>query len=451
MDWGNALGIGGLMAAGGIVATFWRSGLQVVRQLWSRIVVTMDVQGSLVGAITYYAWHHFDASAYGRRAYLGWHIFVRKHRRTELVPLEIGNENKLFWKGWRPVWIKALKGEKDKNNPGLGDGNVISISFLRGTLDPDRFLEDVCQAYNAARIKYDPYENSNRKRHYVRILTGTADWQSAAKGDQPPAAGGNHDSDDMQWAASSHRVVGYDIDELGRRQEAGSASLDLLSLDSAAAAFVQKIRLWLDAEEWYRQRSIPWRRGVLLSGSPGTGKTSLVRAIAEDLDLPVYIFDLRTLRNSEMMNHWQEMLSNTPCIALIEDIDAVFHGRENVCDNSSLSFDCLLNCIDGVRRGDGVILAVTTNNHAKIDEAMLRSGRIDQSIEMGPLDERQCLSLAQRILADYPERIEDAVRLCVGKTGAEAQELCSQIALHSYYGLEGEPALICGNGAADVR
>jgi hypothetical protein len=86
------------------------------------------------------------------------------------------------------------------------------------------------------------------------------------------------------------------------------------------------------------------------------------------------------------------MQLNVPCIALIEDIDNVFHGRENISRKhgmmsflmaskkkdgeadqpppSPLTFDCLLNCLDGVDRCDGVFTIVTTNSIDKIDPAL---------------------------------------------------------------------------------
>lgn len=184
---------------------------------------------------------------------------------------------------------------------------------------------------------------------------------------------------------------------------------------------------------YHRERSIPWRRGVGLYGLPGTGKTSLVRAIGEDLDLPVYSYDIRTLRNSELIEEWHTMLSNTPCIALIEDIDAVFHGRDNIAQRACLSFDCLLNCIDGIRRSDGVLLAVTTNNVKHIDPALSRPGRLDYMLEMGVLDKWLAEPIIQRILGDYPHLLESARDQCHGKTGADVQKICGQIALQEYW------------------
>ena len=68
----------------------------------------------------------------------------------------------------------------------------------------------------------------------------------------------------------------------------------------------------------------------MLYGPPGTGKTALARAFAEDLNMPIYVFNLAEMSNHELMRVWSEMQVNVPCIALIEDIDNVFNGRENV-------------------------------------------------------------------------------------------------------------------------
>ena len=131
----------------------------------------------------------------------------------------------------------------------------------------------------------------------------------------------------------------------------------------------------------------------MLYGPPGTGKTALARAFAEDLNMPIYVYNLAEISNHELIRDWGDMQVNVPCIALIEDVDNVFHGRENIArrDNmvqmmmpkkddkddrsrrdlyTPLTFDCLLNCLDGVERVDGVFTIITTNDISKVDPAL---------------------------------------------------------------------------------
>jgi SpoVK/Ycf46/Vps4 family AAA+-type ATPase len=184
----------------------------------------------------------------------------------------------------------------------------------------------------------------------------------------------------------------------------------LLFLPPEAHEMLDEIRKWKNAKDWYQQRNIPWQRGWLLYGPPGTGKSSLVRAIGQDLDMPIMAFDLATMSNDDFLKSWDETLSRTPCIALIEDIDGVFNGREHVAKstvNQQVSFDCLLNCISGVKRADGVFLIITTNNPEKLDLALAgpdggmpsRPGRIDRVLALKSLDEIARRDIA-KILAD---------------------------------------------------
>ena len=150
--------------------------------------------------------------------------------------------------------------------------------------------------------------------------------------------------------------------------------------------------MWRKLRDWYTERDIPWKRGWVLYGPPGTGKSAITRAIAEDLDMPLFVYSLGQMLNEDLEQSWAEMQAHVPCIALFEDFDNVFHGRENVygkpklsdliaatasANNSAgnananggsgnnggqstvlntgrLSFDCLLNCLDGVEKSNGI-------------------------------------------------------------------------------------------------
>jgi SpoVK/Ycf46/Vps4 family AAA+-type ATPase len=131
-------------------------------------------------------------------------------------------------------------------------------------------------------------------------------------------------------------------------------------------------------------------------------------------------------------------------MALIEDVDAVFNGRENVAqrDRQYLTFDCLLNCIDGIERVDGLFVVITTNRPEHIDPALggqsdgvgsTRPGRIDRVLELRPLDEAGRRKMASRILPDFPGEWERLIRDGAGDSGAQFQERCARHAISLHY------------------
>ncbi len=140
-----------------------------------------------------------------------------------------------------------------------------------------------------------------------------------------------------------------------------------------------------------------------------------------------------------MESGWRDMMSHTPCIAIIEDIDSVFDKRKNL--TGDLTFDCLLNCIDGVERSDGVFLIITTNYLEKIDSALAqidngkatRPSRIDRVIEMTNPDKNGLYKIANRILKEYPDMINNVVIDGYNDTGAQFQERCVKFALDRFW------------------
>lgn len=157
------------------------------------------------------------------------------------------------------------------------------------------------------------------------------------------------------------------------------------------------VREFLDSEEWYTLLGIPHRRGYLLYGKPGTGKTSTIHAIAGELGLEIYDIPLS---NPAIDDHsLARIISDTParCILLLEDLDCAFlHSRDEDLDDetgkdplnagyvppkSNVTLSGLLNVLDSMSSEEGRITFATTNYIENLDPALIRPGRMDVKIQ----------------------------------------------------------------------
>lgn len=138
--------------------------------------------------------------------------------------------------------------------------------------------------------------------------------------------------------------------------------------------------------KWYSDRGIPYRRGYLLYGPPGSGKTSFIQALAGELDYNICILNLSEGNlTDDRLNH---LMNNMPerSILLLEDIDAAFNKRGQSAESgfqSSVTFSGLLNALDGVTSSEETITFMTTNHPEKLDPAIMRPGRIDYKVFIG--------------------------------------------------------------------
>jgi chaperone BCS1 len=177
---------------------------------------------------------------------------------------------------------------------------------------------------------------------------------------------------------------------------------------------VEDLQAFLAARTWYLDRGIPYRRGYLLYGPPGTGKSSFIQALAGHLDFNIAILNVseRGLTD-DRLNH---LLTKVPprTIVLLEDADAAFINRrapgEDGYSGATVTFSGLLNALDGVASAEERIIFLTTNHVERLDEALIRPGRVDMTVRLGEATEYQIEQLWDRFYADVDTTGEGKAR-----------------------------------------
>lgn len=166
-------------------------------------------------------------------------------------------------------------------------------------------------------------------------------------------------------------------------------------------SLLSDMKRFTESEERYIHLGLPYRRGYLLHGPPGNGKSSLVEAIAGTLGYDLYVLSLSALAMTDQT--LLQLMSNVPTsgICLIEDVDAAFNKeREKASrDGSSVTFSGLLNAIDGVGARPGQIVMMSTNHIERLDAALLRAGRSDVKLHIDNATPLQGMELFERF---YP-------------------------------------------------
>jgi DNA replication protein DnaC len=193
---------------------------------------------------------------------------------------------------------------------------------------------------------------------------------------------------------------------------------------------IKKIDFFMNNKEWYETEGHPYTLGIGLSGPPGTGKTSIIKCIANKLNRHLIQIPLNKIQNEEdfYKAYFESTYSKKNCdntidfnnkIIVFEDVDCMTdlvldreNKKENTNDTSDnmvvlesivdivsakdantkgsfkkdntckLTLSFILNLLDGLDENHGRILIITSNYYDKIDKALIRPGRIDLQVEM---------------------------------------------------------------------
>jgi hypothetical protein len=141
---------------------------------------------------------------------------------------------------------------------------------------------------------------------------------------------------------------------------------------------VEELDRFKKSEEVYRRMGIAHKKGFLIKGPPGTGKSNAASAIAIYLGYSSYYLNLSAVKDDrEIVRALSTVNGN--CAIILEDIDRAFTG-----DNSQkFNIATLLNALDGNGNVNNCVIIMTTNFADRLDPALTRSGRIDSHIEIG--------------------------------------------------------------------
>lgn len=157
--------------------------------------------------------------------------------------------------------------------------------------------------------------------------------------------------------------------------------------------------LSVETEREYRSLGIPYKMNVLLEGYPGTGKTSLIYAIASSLNMNISMISFDSKMNDiALMKAIKRVPENS--IIIFEDIDVLFKDRKDNDTFKGISFSGLLNCLDGFCSAYKQIIFMTTNFCCNLDIALKRPGRVDYRIHFDYATKNQKKILFQKFCKD---------------------------------------------------
>ncbi|BCS83379.1 AAA family ATPase [Cotonvirus japonicus] len=234
--------------------------------------------------------------------------------------------------------------------------------------------------------------------------------------------------------------------------------------DGINKLIIDDLNLFLNSELWYNDRDIPYKRGYLFKGSPGTGKTSMIKAISTFTKRHIHYLILSNIQNDNELLNLLSTINYKETILVLEDIDCAcetvksrdiiesqemefYKNNDNIQNNyresiqenhrqnsqenhrqnsqenhrqnfqenhrqnskenkSRLTLSGILNALDGVFNCDGRIIIMTTNHPEILDPALIRRGRIDMEIEFLNCDRYQISKLYENFYnRQLPENI----------------------------------------------
>ena len=208
------------------------------------------------------------------------------------------------------------------------------------------------------------------------------------------------------------------------------------------------IRSLKNSEEFVAKGVKPVR-GILLEGPPGVGKTLLAKAVAGEAGVNFLSYSgadfvemFVGLGARRIRNMYEEAEKQKPCVVFIDEIDAL--GKTRISGNGSpgnqeadQTLVALLERMDGMNTTSGILFIAATNRVDSLDSALLRPGRFDKTIHIGPpktKEDREAIIEVHSKGKHFEDGVttEKIGKLCYGLTGAEIAAALNDAVLESF-------------------
>ena len=198
----------------------------------------------------------------------------------------------------------------------------------------------------------------------------------------------------------------------------------------------------LNMPEKFEHFGITPPRGIMLFGAPGTGKTLIAKAIANEAKA-----NFITIKGPELISKWvgesekavrevfKKAKQSSPSIVFLDEFESIAGMRRSHSGEGSdvmNRVNQLLSSLDGVEGMEGVIVVAATNRPEMIDPALMRSGRFERVLHIPPPDKESRAAILKIHTQDMPigkSKIEDLAGIMENYTGADIEAVCREAAL----------------------
>ena len=218
---------------------------------------------------------------------------------------------------------------------------------------------------------------------------------------------------------------------------------DVGGMEETIKQLREMIELPLRYPELFTRLGVDPPKGVLLHGPPGTGKTRLAQAVANESDANFFLINGPEIMGSaygesekRLREVFEEAEKASPAIVFIDEIDSIAPKRQNVQGEAEKRLVAqLLTLMDGLHARSNLVVIAATNRPDAIDEALRRPGRFDREIIVGVPDEKgrkEILAIHTRGMPlDDDVDLSELARTTHGFVGADLAALCREAAIEA--------------------